>query len=313
MSLAIAKSKLPMEFIQELYMDFNERNADKILLGMLDERNTTLRVNTLKTNNKAIKQVLKELNIEYEQVYFYEDAFIIKNKKEKDLQNLEIYKNGSIYIQSLSSMLPPLILNPQPGDNVLDLTASPGSKTTQMSALMQNKGYILANEIDKIRCDKLRYNIKMQGAQNVEIINEDGRKISKDVKEKFDKVLLDVPCSGEGRFLINKPKTYLNWSKKQVLELSNMQKELFESGYNALKRGGTLVYSTCTLNKIENENIIDWAIKKLGAEILNINIKLNELTKVSTKGLDKDVEKAIKILPSKNMEGFFVCLLKKPK
>ena len=311
MSIIEAKSKLPMDFIQNLYNEYNERVADKILLGMLNNRYTTLRVNTIKTNITKIKEILNNSNIEFEDVNFYKDALIIKNKTEKDLENLNIYKDGEIYLQSLSSMIPPIILNPKPKEKVLDLTASPGSKTTQMASIMENEGYILANEIDKIRCDRLKYNIEKQEAKIVEVSNKDGRVIGEKLKEKFDKVLLDVPCSGEGRFLINKPSTYSSWSEKQVKELANLQKELFLSGYNALKKGGTMVYSTCTLNKLENENIIDWAIKNFNMEILDIDIKLKEIIKPSIKGLDKRIEKAIKILPSKTFEGFFVCYLRK--
>ena len=310
-SIIIAKSKLPIEFTQNLYKEYGNRVADKILTGMLEERYTTLRVNNLKANKEDIINNFKELDVQFEEVSFIKDAFIIKNKTEKQIQDFEIYKNGQIYLQSLSSMIPPIILNPSKNDRVLDLAAAPGSKTTQMACIMENSGYILANEIDKIRCERLKYNVNLQGAKIVEISNEDGRNIGKNLQEKFDKVLLDVPCSGEGRFLVNKPNTYSNWSEKQVLELSNLQKELFESGYNALKSGGTMVYSTCTLNKMENENVIDWAIKKYDIEVIETDFKIKESIRPNCKGLDKNIEKAIKILPSKNMEGFFVCLIRK--
>ncbi len=310
-SIIIAKSKLPIEFTQSLYKEYGNRVADKIVTGMLEERYTTLRVNNLKANKEDIIKSFNELDVQFEEVSFIKDAFIIKNKTEKQIQDFEIYKNGKIYLQSLSSMIPPIILNPRINDRVLDLAAAPGSKTTQMACIMKNNGYILANEIDKIRCERLKYNVNLQDAKIVEISNEDGRNIGKNMQEKFDKVLLDVPCSGEGRFLVNKPNTYSNWSEKQVLELSNLQKELFESGYNALKSGGTMVYSTCTLNKMENENVIDWVIKKYDIEVIETDFKIKEAIKSNCKGLDKNIEKAIKIIPSKTMEGFFVCLIRK--
>ncbi len=308
-SIIIAKTKLPIEFIQNLYKEFNERIADKILEGMLEKRYTTLRVNTLKSNSQKIEKIFNDLNIEFEKVEIYEDAFIIKNKTEKDLQKYDFYNKGLVYVQSLSSMIPPIILNPKSGESVLDLTAAPGSKTTQMAAIMKNEGYILANEIDKIRCDRLKYNIEMQGVKIVEISNSDGRNIGNE--EKFDKVLLDTPCSGEGRFLLENEKSYSNWSEKLVNDLSKLQKELLASAYRSLKKGGLLVYSTCTLNSKENEKNIDWAIKKLNMQVLDIDMKFKEAHKACNKGLSKDVEKAIKIFPSKRMEGFFVCLLKK--
>lgn len=311
MSVTQAKMKLPVDFIRNLYRDFNEKTADKILLGMQEERYTTLRVNNLKCNINDLKKTLEELNIEYETVEFYDDALLIKNAREKDLMNLSLYKNGEIYLQSLSSMLPALILAPNKGEKVLDLTAAPGSKTTQMAAMMNNEGYILANEIDKIRCDRLRHNVELQGTNIVEISNKDGMSIGNEYQEKFDKVLLDTPCSGEGRFLIFDSKTYNSWSNELVHNLSKLQKELLKSAYKALKKGGVMVYSTCTLNKEENEKIINWAIQNFELEILDIDLKFKESTKASNKGVNKDIEKAIKILPSKRMEGFFVCKLRK--
>ena len=176
---------------------------------------------------------------------------------------------------------------------------------------MENKGYILANELDSIRCERLRYNIKMQGANIVEVINKRGEKVGEEHKEEFDKVLLDAPCSGEGRFLGNSPKTYRTWSKKTVNELAKLQKKLLKSAYEALKPGGVLVYSTCTLNKEENEEVLEWALENLELKLLDINLDLREKLQGFNKGLNKEISKAIRILPSKNMEGFFIAKFKK--
>ncbi len=308
-SIMQAKMKLPVDFIQNLYTDFNKKTADKILLGMQEERYTTLRVNTLKSSIANVKDILDKNSIEYEQVEFYADALIIKSANEKDLAKLDLYKNGEIYLQSLSSMIPVLVLDPKKGESILDLTAAPGSKTTQMAGMMQNEGYILANEIDKIRCDRLKHNVELLGAKIVEVSNNDGTNIGKNYNEKFDKVLLDTPCSGEGRFVLEDEKSYCKWSNELVKNLSNLQKELFKSAYNSLKKGGIMVYSTCTLNKEENEKIINWALQNFTLEVLDINLKFNECTKASNKGVNKDIEKGVKILPSNRMEGFFVCKL----
>lgn len=176
---------------------------------------------------------------------------------------------------------------------------------------MENKGYILANEIDSIRCERLRYNIEMQGTNIVEVINKRGEKVGKEYKEEFDKVLLDAPCSGEGRFLGNSPKTYRNWSKKTVNELAKLQKKLLKSAYEALKPGGILVYSTCTLNKKENEEVLEWALENLELKLLDINLNLREKLQGFNEGLNKEISKSIRILPSKNMEGFFIAKFKK--
>ena len=311
LSILDLKRKLPSDFVDELYEQYTPITVDKILTGMLGERNTTLRINTIKYNIQELMKYLREKNIKFERVSWYNDALIIKNANEKEIQKLDIYEKGYIYLQSLSSMVPPLVLNPKPGEKVLDLTAAPGSKTTQMAAMMKNDGYILANELDKIRCERLQYNVEKQGANIVEVINNRGEKVGEEYQEKFDKVLLDAPCSGEGRFLGNNVGTYRNWSRRTVRELAKLQKKLFKSAYTALKPNGMMVYSTCTLNKDENENVLQWAIENFNVKLLDINIDFKEKMQGFNDGLDGSINKAIRILPSKNMEGFFVAKLKK--
>lgn len=312
LSVLEVKRKLPKEFIEKLYENFTPLTVDKILSGMSGERSTTLRVNTLKSNIHEIMSILKENGIKFDRVSWYNDALIIKDISEKQLQKLEIYNEGYIYLQSLSSMIPPLVLNPIEGEKVLDLTAAPGSKTTQMAAMMKNTGYILANELDELRCERLRYNIEKQGANIVEVLNGRGETIGKKYENFFDKVLLDAPCSGEGRFLGTDAKTYRGWSERTVSELSKLQRKLFKSACQALKPGGYLVYSTCTLNREENENIIEWALDnsnemKIKTETINLNIK-NIVEPISE---NIEVKKAIKIIPSRETEGFFIVKLKK--
>lgn len=253
---------------------------------------------------------LKENGIKFDRVQWYKDALIIKNAKEKQIQALKMYDEGKIYLQSLSSMVPPLVLNPKPNEKVLDLTATPGSKTTQMAAMMQNTGYILANELDTLRYERLKYNVEKQGATIIEVNNGRGEVIGKKYEGFFDKVLLDAPCSGEGRFLANDAKTYRSWSERTVKELAKLQKKLFKSAYQALKPGGELVYSTCTLNREENEEILEWAISELeGLRLECINLEIKNLVKGMSE--NKEIEKSIKILPSKETEGFFVARFKK--
>lgn len=352
----IAKSKLPIDFINELNNDFTERNVDKILTGMSEERYTTFRVNYLKSNEVEVEDELVKNGLEFEKVRITEsnfnfNAYVIYNKNEKDLSKLKIYEDGKIYVQSISSMIPPIILRPEPGERVLDMAAAPGSKTTQMAAMMNNEGYILANEIDKFRCEKLKYNVEKQGASIVHIINKDGTQLNNSAKS-FDKILVDAPCSGEGRFIVSNKKTYEHWSLKMQKELVEIQKKLLSNAINLCKINGTILYSTCALSLAENEKVIDWAINNFNIEIekININIciekntrvKLNDLsqtskletnltnksetnlneekefvsynswvTKGNKKGLSDEIKKTIKILPNKLLEGFYVAKIKK--
>ena len=301
------KRKLPQAFVDNLYELFSPLTVDKILSGMAGERYTTLRVNTLKYDIQSLMKYFKEKNIKFERVPWYQEALIVKNVTEKEIQKLDIFEKGYIYLQSLSSMVPPLVLNPKPGEKVLDLTAAPGSKTTQMAAMMQNTGSILANELDKIRCERLQYNVTAQGASIVIVNNDYGERIGSKYSQAFDKVLLDTPCSGEGRFLATDPKTYRSWSEKKVSELVKMQKKLFKSAIEALKSNGTMVYSTCTLNLAENEQILEWALEQFNLKLLDIELELREIQQ----GQTESTKQAIKILPSRNTEGFFVARLKK--
>ena len=135
----IAKSKLPIDFINELNNDFTERNVDKILTGMSEERYTTFRVNYLKSNEVEVEDELVKNGSKTDSETDFDfnfNAYVIYNKNEKDLSKLKIYEDGKIYIQSISSMIPPIILRPEPGERVLDMAAAPGSKTTQMAAMV---------------------------------------------------------------------------------------------------------------------------------------------------------------------------------
>lgn len=306
-SITDARNKLPVDFVNSLYQNFSLGTVDKIIKGICSKRYVSIRVNTIKYDIQSLMQDFKQNNIKFERVLWYKDALIIKNKTEKELEMLEIYKKGFFYMQSLSSMIPPLILKPKEGQKILDVTAAPGSKTTEIACLINNTGYILANELDKIRCERLKYNVLLQGATCVEVINTRGEFIGKEHKEEFDKVLLDTPCSGEGRFDIKNVQSYRNWSKQNVLKLTKLQKKLFISAYESLKLGGTLVYSTCTLNTQENENIVLWALS-------NLNLKLQSIEIDNIKNLYRgfkienncELEKTIRIIPSEYMEGFYV-------
>ncbi|GFR34972.1 RsmB/NOP family class I SAM-dependent RNA methyltransferase [Thermobrachium celere] len=310
-SISDVKRRLPGEFIEFIYEEFSAGTADKMLYSFMGDRYTTLRVNTIKYDINSLMEYFKKENIKFDRVPWYKDALIIKNADEKDLEKLDVYKNGYIYIQSLPSMIPPLVLDPKQGEKILDMTAAPGSKTTQMAAMMNNEGYILANELDKIRCERLKYNVELQGAKIVEVINGRGEQLGEKYKEEFDRVLLDAPCSGEGRFNINDVKSYRFWSVKEVNRLSNLQKKLLVSAFKALKKGGILVYSTCTLNKKENEEVVDWALNNLDLEIMDIDLKINGAIQAFSEGFNKSISKAIRVLPSKELEGFFVCKFKK--
>ena len=169
--------KLPDFLIEKLHKDYTEEQVNKIIDGYKKEKRLTFRVNTIKTTVEAIEKELIKNEIEFEKVKWSKDAFIVLNKKENEIQEMDIYKNGKIYLQSLSSMLPPIVLNPMPKNDILDMTAAPGGKTTQIAALSNNEANITACEINKIRAERLRYNLDKQGASSVFVMLEDARNI----------------------------------------------------------------------------------------------------------------------------------------
>ena len=303
-SIGDVKKKLPDSFINNTYENFGPGIADKILSGIASERLTTLRVNTIKSDIQYVMNNLKENNIKFERVPFYKDALIIKNANEREIEKLELYNKGLIYVQSLSSMVPPLILQPVENEKILDIASSPGSKTTEMAALMNNKGYVMANELDKIRIEKLKYNIVMQGASIAEVKLGRGEKIGDEYSGFFDRALVDVPCSGEGRFILNDARTYRHYNPENIKKLVPVQKKLLASAAKAVRSGGTIVYSTCTLNYEENEEVIDFALSNLNIKVADIDITIPGSLKSD---YSSEVSKSIRIIPSKYMEGFFVC------
>ena len=169
--------ELPDFLIKDLKEQYGDEITQKIVQGYRAKRKATLRVNTIKATGEKVRSELQKNNINFEDVSWCKEALIIKDALEKDIENLEIYKNGEIYLQSLSSMLPPIILNPEEGKDILDMAAAPGGKTTQMAALTNNKAHITACEMNNIRIEKLKYNIQKQGASCVYIMQKDSRNI----------------------------------------------------------------------------------------------------------------------------------------
>ena len=298
-------NKLSEFLTNELIKQYGEETYNKIIEGYNQKRFTTLRVNTLKAKVSYICSVLSENNIEYEKVSWNNEALIIKNANEIDIKELEIYKNGEIYLQSLSSMMPAIILEPKENEDILDMTAAPGGKTTQIAALTNNKANITACEMNTVRADRLKYNVEKQGATSVTVLKEDSRRLNDYFS--FDKILLDAPCSGSGTILLNNERTYKNFSENLVKKTIKSQKDLLKKAIKILKPGHELVYSTCSILKQENENIIKEIIEKGQAEVMPINEeKLKDIPK-----LKSNIDGALTVCPNEYYEGFFVAKLRK--
>ena len=301
-----AIGRMPQYLYDKLLEQYDRNIVDSIIKGYMTTKLTTLRVNSLISTPVDILNELKKENIKCERTSFYKDGLIIKNSDERKIQEMFIYNEGYIYLQNLSSMLPPIILNPKKNTNILDMCAAPGSKTSQLCALVNNESNIYACELDMIRHERLKYNLNKQHCENVTTFQMDARKLSFDFL--FDSILLDAPCSGSGTIDLNDKKTYVSFSEKLVIKSSNIQYALLKKAIEMLKSGKTMVYSTCSILRMENEDVVNRILKECpNVEVVPIYFEgMNNLPTLPT-----PIKGSLLVRPSELYEGFYVCKLKK--
>lgn len=298
---------IPKFLIGLLEDQYGKEVTNKILKGYDTKRLVTFRVNTLKSNVGEVEEVLNNLKIKFEKVDWSKEAFIINEMKEKEIEELDIYKEGKIYMQSLSSMLPPIILEPKQNTDILDMAAAPGGKTTQIAALTNNKSHITACEMNVIRAERLKYNIEKQGASCVYVMQKDSRKI--DDFFSFDQILLDAPCSGSGT-LTNENTNIEKYFTNKLVEKSILsQTNLLKKAIKILKPGNTMVYSTCSILDRENEEIVKKVLEAGKVEIEPIEFEGKE----NIPCLPVKIEGTMCVCPTEIYEGFFVAKIRKVK
>ena len=207
-------------------------------------------------------------------------------------------------MQSLSAMIPAIVLEPKENENILDMAAAPGGKTTQMAAISQNKALITACEKNKIRAERLKYNIIKQGASRISVLNQDARTL--DDFFSFDKILLDSPCSGSGTLYAYNKKNEKYFTEELIDRSVKVQKVLLDKALKILKPGGEMVYSTCSILNCENESIIKNVCKKYNTEIIPIDEeKFKSVPKLPT-----DIKGVMCVCPTELYEGFFIAKIK---
>lgn len=303
-NLAI-REKLPQFFPDLLEEQYGKELADTIMGGFGEGRKVTLRVNTLKSSLDEVMAQLEGAGITYSRVDWYADALILENADETEVRALSIFEEGKIYMQSLSSMLPPIILGPREKADILDMAAAPGGKTTQMAALSGNRAHITACEMNAIRAERLRYNVEKQGASCVYIMQKDSRTL--DDFFSFDQILLDAPCSGSGVLDINDPRLSNTFTRKLIDKSSKTQAALLKKAANLLKKGQEMVYSTCSILACENEDVVRVALPGCRLEVVPIDTEKLQgvpLLPVRLKG-------TVCVAPNQLYEGFFVARLRK--
>lgn len=309
-----------------LWKDYNS-----VIDSFAKNRKWSFRLNFLQTDGTEVFEELTQKGIVIEEFSGISGVYMFDREYEYAMKGTRAFYEGKIYLQSIASMLPVLVLAPESGETILDVCAAPGSKTTQLAMMMKNQGNIFAIEQNQIRYDKLMHNCKLQWATIVEWIKMDARHwlaetsgnivvVDDFADVEFDRILLDAPCSAEGRISLDNEKTYGFWSLDNIQKKSELQWELLEVAFSRLKKGGTLVYSTCTLAPEENEWVISEFLLSHDDVVLDpINIGLTEKAwwknGLSSFGKNTNypdtLSQAVRILPSDETEWFFMVKLRK--
>lgn len=277
------------------------------------ELKKSIRVNTLKTSNEEIENLLSKRGIKLSKIPFLENAYYVEDSKFNIVSSKE-YLDGLFFIQEAASQVSVTVLDPKPGDLVLDMCASPGAKSTQIGQKLNGDGMLVCLENNAIRIQRLSNNLERCGVKNSLVYNLDASYFESD--KKFDKILLDAPCSGNYAVDATWFEKRRDFSLGDVKGRSVDQKKLICNAFNLLKEDGVLVYSTCSLEPEENEEIINWAISKYDLVLDDIELSAGSpgITNYGDRDFDESLSKTKRFWPHlSNTQGFFVAKLRKTK
>tara|TARA_R110000868_G_scaffold117600_14_gene312479 strand:+ start:18013 stop:18951 length:939 start_codon:yes stop_codon:yes gene_type:complete len=308
-SIQDVKKRIPDIALEQFEAQLAPERLRLCMEGIRQKRNSSFRLNLLLGERSEVVNQLRKEGIRFRDVPGIEHAFLL-DSTEKELQKSTPYKDGKIYLQGLSGMLAPLMLEPKSGERVLDMAAAPGSKTTMLAGLMNNKGSIDAIEPDYIRMERLKFNCNIMGVENTDFHQIVGEKFKKEEAELYDAVLADVPCSGEGRFNLHDKPSYIFWKHNTVPKFARLQYKILKAAIRLTKPGGRILYSTCTMNDQENEGVILQALEEFPElSCTAFKTPINNIEEYEP--VSKGALKALRITPSPRFEGFFLCLLNK--
>ena len=289
-------------FIRMIYKQYGEENGRKILAGLNATPKVTVRVNANKGEYDEVFERLEEMGYDVEEGYACPEAIIIKGGS--SIENNELFREGLITVQDESAMLVSPLLDLKPGDIALDLCAAPGGKTTHIAELLENEGKVYSFDLHENKLSLINENVERLGLNNVEIEAMDATKLNSKYVACADKVLIDVPCSGLG-IIRKKPEIKWNKSRKALKDLVPTQREIMENAWAYLKNGGTMIYSTCTLNIEENQDNVEWFLNK------HKDAKVEKIFLGNMDNFIYNNDGSLTILPNEYMDGFYIAKIYK--
>ncbi len=287
-------TSMPVWIIEELLKENDIKKVEEICKASNIKPKVTIRINCLKTNKEELENLLKEINITFQEGKL-EDFLILE--KAKNIEQLDLFKQGYFTVQDEGAGLIAKIVNPKPNERILDACSSPGGKTTYMAELMEDKGEIIAWDLHPHRVQLVEKNAKRLDIHMIKAECQDAMIYKEEYKEKFDKILLDVPCLGMG---VLKRKPDIKWKRKaeDIKEITQIQQNILETCSKYLKPKGQMVYSTCSIFQEENDKVIEKFLKN------NQNFEYVKISKIENRS-------KIQLYQNDETDGFFICKVQK--
>lgn len=313
------EEQLPVEALERFRQILSPEDYIAALRSFSRPKPIVFRVNTLRASVEDVLNEIETAGLVASPIAWCPLGFKLEKGTLRELQALRSGKEGWIYIQAASSMAAANAMQVEEGMSVLDMCAAPGSKTSQLAAAMNNTGILIANDRSKKRLYRLREVLRWQNATNVEILCGGGERLGKTYADCFDRVLVDVPCSGEGRFRLDKAIRLERWNVKTIRTLARLQEQLLIAALRCVKVGGRVVYSTCTFAPEENECVLEKVISKNSIDAIVVSIphelvpssKRSPLKEWGNKVFTQNIDGAIRIVPDGTTSGFFVAVLER--
>ena len=317
--VAKAEAEMPPLLTGRLASLLSEEHYASALHSFGAPKPVTFRANTLRATEKEVLVEVKTAGMTSQPVPWCPSCHLLSDGTIRQLQGIPSAQSDGLYIQAASSMLAGHALQVEPEMCVLDMCAAPGSKTSQIAALMNNSGMLVANDRSRKRLYRLREVLQRQGATKTEVLCGPGERLGQTHADCFDRVLVDAPCSGEGRIRLEKPIRIARWNMQEIRGLARLQEQLLIAALRCVRVGGMVVYSTCTFAPEENEFVLDKILRKknIDAKLVPVPthllppLTMAPITSWLGKECTKDVSQAVRIIPNATTTGFFISCIER--